>query len=299
MPFQKKSMLKVHFYKAGMLSTIQDQGRYGYQAMGIPVGGAMDQKAMQTANWLVDNAINNPVIEMTLLGAKMEFSTSTQIALTGANLSPLINGHKVAMYETLSLHKGDILSFGRYQNGCRCYLAIRGHWQIQSWLGSYSAITNNFNLSPDSVIQKDKILSITPLVSIPKRIIPLEKRPVYDTSLEISVLPAPEFSKFSNLTVGYFFSKTYKITSDSNRMGYRLNNPLVNFHPKHEIISSGIVPGTIQITSSGQAIILMRDAQTTGGYYRLVNVVSTDLDVLGQAKPGDKIRFILVGLDKV
>lgn len=293
-------MLKVYFHKTGMSTTIQDRGRFGYQAMGIPVAGAMDQEAMQIANWLVGNDLNNPVLEMTLLGAKMEFSTSVQIALTGANLSPLINNQAVNLYETLTVNEGDILSFGRCQNGCRSYLAIRGQWQIKSWLGSYSASsTNSLSLTPDSIIQKGKFLSIKPLLPISKKIIPLEKRPIYNTPLKIRVLPAPEFSEFSNLTIGYFFSQKYKITPDSNRMGYRLSGSLINFQPKREIISSGIIPGTIQITNSGQPIILMRDAQTTGGYYRLANVLSADLDALAQAKPEDEVQFSLVSLEKI
>lgn len=279
--------------KSGLLTTIQDHGRSGYASFGVPVGGAMDQNAMDIANKLVDNEPNTPVLEMTIMGAKIVFSAATQIAITGANLSPKVNGLGVNLYETIDIENGDILDFGRCQNGCRAYLAIRGKWHVEKWLNSASAASTNVKaLTPQSIIKKDSKLIINPLNKISKKKYPLEKRVDYNSPFTIRVSPAPEFEEFSRYSIADFFSKRHQITPDSNRMGYRLASSLIDFKPQKELISSGVVPGTIQITNSGQPIILMRDAQTTGGYYRFLNVISEDLNTLAQAKPGDEIQFV-------
>ena len=126
----------LHFQKAGLLTTIQDKGRFGYLASGVPIGGAMDQEAARIANQLVGNEPNTPVLEITLLGPSINIQGTTQIALAGANLSPKLNGGAIPMYETITLRQDSILSFGKVVNGCRAYLAIKGAWQIKQWLGS-------------------------------------------------------------------------------------------------------------------------------------------------------------------
>lgn len=290
-----QDLYSITIIKSGLQTTIQDHGRSGYQSFGVPVGGAMDQEAMDIANELVDNKIGTPVLEMTIIGAKIAFSSPTQIAITGANLSPKINKQTVNLYETINVEKGDILSFGRCQKGCRTYLAIRGEWQVQQWLNSCStASTNAEDLTPDSVIKNDSKLIINKLISISKKVYPIQQRPDYSIPLHIRVLSGPEFEQFSRRTIADFFGRLHQITPNSNRMGYRLKEPLIEFEQQQELISSGVVPGTIQVTNSGYPIILMRDAQTTGGYYRFLNVIEADLNVLAQAKPGDEVRFVLV-----
>ncbi|MFK7937207.1 MAG: 5-oxoprolinase subunit PxpB [Saprospiraceae bacterium] len=281
--------------KAGLHTTIQDNGRSGYQSQGVPVGGAMDKKAMQIANQLVENQPNTPVIEITLLGPKIQFHTATQIAITGANLSAKINGKAIEYYRTINIQQDDILSFGFPKMGCRTYVAIRGEWEIKRWLGSASAAsTNTVALTPDSYLKKGNqlIIKSLPFVQIKKTTPP--NTIDYNSPFTIRVLPSIEFEQFPRRSIAHFFSQIHTISPDSNRMGYRLQTTLIDFSPPQELISSGVVPGTIQITNSGQPIILMRDAQTTGGYYRFLNVISEDLDRLAQAKPGDKIRFELI-----
>lgn len=285
---------KLHFLKTGLQTTIQDGGRTGYQSYGIPISGAMDKQSANLANLIVGNEVDTPVLEITLLGPKIQFEGSCQIAITGANLSPKINHQPVSNYETINVKDGAILSFGATQIGCRSYLAVRGHWQIKKWLDSYSALPNNVEATPESYIQKEKPLQIETAPRIPKKILPLDKQPIYPNSLKIKVLPGPEFEQFSNYTIGYFFSGTHKITNESNRMGYRLDTRLNDFKPQKEVISSGIIPGTIQITRAGQPVILMSDAQTVGGYYRIANVLTEDLNKLAQLKPGEEVAFILM-----
>ena len=255
----------------------------------------MDKKAAILANELVANPPDTPVIEMTLLGPTIKVTGSCQIAITGADLSPKVNGQPMPLYETIDLKDGDLLTFGGAKKGCRAYLAIRGIWQINKWLDSYSALPYSGDAAmPDSFIQKNTYLKISPAARIAKRILPPERHPIFPTSLNLRVLPGPEFFDFNQDTIGYFFSRSYQITHESNRMGYRLDAILENFTPQKEVISSGIIPGTIQITRAGQPVILMADAQTVGGYYRIANVLTADLDKLAQLKPRDELRFSLV-----
>ncbi len=293
-------MTTFHFQKAGLQTLIQDKGRIGYQSYGVPVSGVMDKKAAVLANELVENATETPVLEITLLGPTIKITGNCQIAITGADLSPKVNQQTIPLYQTINLKDGDTLTFGGAKNGCRAYLAIRGNWQIKKWLDSYSALPYSGEAAtPDSLIQKGTTLQIEPLPTIPIKNIPKEAQPNFPKVIRIRVLPGPEFEAFSNHTIAYFFSRGYQLTNDSNRMGYRLDATLIDFQPKREVISSGILPGTIQITGAGQPVILMMDAQTVGGYYRIANVVSADLDKLAQMKPGDEVWFSLVRLEEL
>jgi len=291
---------KLHFKKAGLQTLIQDQGRVGYQSYGVPSSGVLDKKAASIANKLVGNPTENPVIEITLLGPTIEIEGDCQIAITGANLSPKINQQIIPLYTTINVKSGDKLSFGAIKNGCRAYLAIGGDLQIPKWLSSFSALPySGRTATPNSLIEKGTTLEIATTPFIPPKSIPIEDQPDYENQLRIRVLPGPEFEGFSPYTIAYFFSRGYKITNESNRMGYRLDGNLIDFEPQREVISSGIIPGTIQITSAGQPIILMADAQTVGGYYRIANVVAEDLNKLAQLKPGDEVWFSLVRLAEV
>lgn len=284
-----------HFKKPGMHTTIQDNGRLGYLGQGIPQNGVMDKTAARAANYLVGNRPNSPVLEMTFIGPEVEIIGDCQIAITGADMSAQLNGIALPMYETISIGQGAKLSFGRLKTGCRAYLAIRGEWAIKQWLNSYSATAFDVELlTPDSIIKKGSVLKVKSEDQIDQRIFPKEEQPQYSRTIRIRVLPGPEFEDFSRTTIAYFFSRGYRLTTDSNRMGYRLDDTIIDFRPDREVISSGVIPGTIQITNAGQPIILMADAQTSGGYYRLANVISADIDILAQAKPGDEIWFSLI-----
>lgn len=291
-----KEKVILHFHKAGLHTTIQDKGRYGYQQFGVPVGGAMDQTALQVANTLVGNPPYGPALEITLIGPKVSFQGRALIALAGANLRPQLNGVDIPMYRTIKVRNGDVLSFKGPHSGCRSYLAISGYWRVKSWLGSYSAASvNTTQLTPDSLIKKGDHLIIESTDS--KALIKYQKeenKAFSDISI-VEVAAAPEFQHFSAYAIASFFSTIFSIHPQSNRMGYRLNEKVAGIQPKRELISSGVLPGTIQITKSGQPIILMRDAQTSGGYHRMVKVLEAQLDLLAQLKPGDQLRFKIVG----
>lgn len=255
----------------------------------------MDRTAAQTANWLVGNPLDTPVLEITLMGPTITITGRGTIALTGADLAARLDRQPAPRYETIRIDGRTTLSFSQPQSGCRAYLAVRGKWLLQPWLHSYAAAEG---LTPESFIRKGQVIHIRSGVSTDYRRLPPETRQVYPSNLRVRVLPGPEFADFSPYAIGFFFSRGYRLNADSNRMGYRLNARLEDFSPEREIISSAVLPGTIQVTNAGQPIILMADAQTTGGYPRLANVISADLDRLAQLKPGDELWFSLVRLEE-
>jgi biotin-dependent carboxylase-like uncharacterized protein len=286
--------IQLFFQKAGLQTSLQDLGRWGQQHLGIPVGGAMDIEAAKKANYLVGNPVDTPLLEITLMGPSIDIKGTAQIALTGANLSPMINGEKAPMYESIQLEKKTNLSFGRLKKGCRAYLAIGGDWKVQKCLSSCSPILSGESfLLPQNIIRAKDSMVIHPKKFVKKRRVSKKLRPIYSTHLELRTFPGPEFEAFSRCSIAAFFSRQHIISNQSNRMGYRLKSRLPDFQPSKELISSGIVPGTVQISNAGQAILLMKDAPTTGGYYRLANVHSEDLDALAQLKPGDSVSFRL------
>ncbi len=282
------------FKKAGMLTTVQDTGRSGHQQFGVPIGGAMDKTSARLANELVGNPKHYPILEITMLGPEIEFVGRCQIVIAGADISPTINGVPVNSNQLIDVESGSILKFGKLMKGCRAYLAVGGKWQLKSWLGSVSAATHLSDvLTPDSNIKKgSEILIHHPTFILPKNNIQYDCPDLSD-DIVVKVLAGPEYNLFSEAFKTSFFNQKFIITPQSSRMGFRLSPNIAAFSPNKELISSGVILGTIQITNAGQPIILMADAQTTGGYYRIANILSSDLDKVGQLKPGDSIKFTL------
>ena len=289
---------KLHFIKPGMFTLLQDAGRIGFQQFGVPTGGALDKTAMKLANWLVGNKLNHPILEITMIGPEIYLSGYCQIAFTGADISPTINGTPAPLGETLDLKNGDIISFGKLRSGCRAYLAVGGEWRLEKWLDSCSAaVFAGKDIVASSLISKGQSIETKPKQFIRKRICPANMtQPNIDEKI-IRLLPGPEFEEFPRTYIAQFFSSIFRISNNSNRMGYRLDGGPVLSTNFHELISSGTVPGTIQVTHGAQPIILLADAQTTGGYYRIANVISADMDRLAQMKPGDEIKFELTDME--
>lgn len=285
-------MIRLHFIKPGLWTTVQDDGRMGYQNFGVPMGGAMDKKAAQQANQLVGNPPETPVLEITMLGPQIIIEGDCQIAITGADLSPTLNKVSIPNYQTINASSNSVLAFGQLRQGCRTYLAVRGQWQIKPWLESCSAMSlGNKAATPQSLIQKDSFINIQTLPFIAPRYTPSQDCPVFKEMVQVPLMAGPEWNYLTSRQVARLFSMTYKIHKDANRMGYRLEPSLPNFEFSSPLISSGIVPGTVQITNGGQLIILLLDAQTTGGYPRIGNITRSTINNLAQAKPGDNIRF--------
>ncbi len=284
---------RIHIIKPGLYTTLQDLGRTGLQEFGIPFGGAADRSAYNAANGLVGNHEGSPCFEITLAGPEMSFELEgiASAALSGANLSPTLNGNPVNMLQSLKIRDGDRLQFGAPVSGFRSYLAIGGDWKVKTWKGSVSPIRAIPELTPDSLMTKRSVLEIDaaayrsfdddpPDIDVDEQTTPLE------------IYPGPEYDWFTDAQKNHLSSGEFTLSSEVDRMGCRLEESL-DFQAKQELISSGVLPGTIQVTNSGQIIILMADAQTTGGYPRIGILTRESLDRLAQVRPRGKVRFEL------
>ncbi|WP_042222401.1 5-oxoprolinase subunit C family protein [Oceanobacillus manasiensis] len=273
--------------KPGVQTTFQDLGRKGYQQFGVPVSGAMDKFALQVANILLGNSRTSPCLEITLIGPNLVAKSSMTIVITGANLNPTCNGEPIDMWKTVRIEKGDELAFGKHESGVRAYLAVAGGFEAPKYFGSSSVDGNSGFGKPlekgDTI--KGYPITVASGISLASSLIPS-----YEKKITVSLVEGPHTDYFAKKDRETFFAVPYKVGSNSNRMGYRLEGETIK-PEKVEVWSDGIPFGGIQITSGGEPIILMADRQTTGGYPRIGTVFSTDLPRVAQLIPGGEICF--------
>lgn len=287
--------------KPGLFTTVQDVGRYGFQKYGVPVSGAMDNYAFVAANLLVDNKPDDACVEITLQGPAFEFLNAAQIAISGAALSPTVNGEKVFCWQTLQVCKGDVLSFGRPRSGCRAYLAVKGGIDVPLVLDSRSTyVRGGFGGFQGRRLKAgDVIEAYEPSILLKFGFsMPQELVPCYSNKLTIEVVLGPQSDYFTDMGIETFLSSIYTVTTESDRMGYRLDGLRVEQKDSLDMVSDAIPVGAVQVPKSGKPIIMMRDAQTTGGYPKIAVVSTPDVSRLGQAKPNDKIRFSKISPSK-
>lgn len=288
--------------KGGPLTTIQDRGRLGYQQFGVPVSGVMDAYAYRIANFLVGNEEEEAVIEVTMMGFAAEFLEETVIAVTGGNLTPSLNGEPITMWKAISVRRGDQLAFQRVKSGCRSYVALAGGIDVPMIMGSRSTyLRGSFGGYQGRALQNEDILEFGKLKNansdLSQRAL-VEQAMEYTTEITLRVVGGPQEEAFTKEGIKEFYSNPYKVTMDSDRMGFRLEGKRIVHRDKAEIISDGIAMGAIQIPGHGQPILMMADRQTTGGYPKIGNVITADLPKLAQAKPGDSLRFQWVSIEE-
>lgn len=287
--------------KGGLLSTIQDTGRFGYRKDGIIVSGAMDSLALRTGNLLVGNPQDEAGIECTLAGPTIRFEAEQLIALTGADLSAVLDKMPLQMWRPVLVKKGSVLSFGAAKTGCRTYLSVSGGFSVPKVLGSRSTyLRAEFGGWNGRALQAGDY--------IPFRERYHEALQDFNWSCDLStlypdlndhvirVIEGPEFELFSLNSKQAFFEKEFQLSNESDRMGYRLKGEALKLERPREMISSAVTFGTVQVTSNGDPIVLMADHQTTGGYPRIVQVITADFSKLAQLQSGQKIRFELLTL---
>lgn len=290
--------LEVTVLNPGLQTTIQDSGRKAYHSFGVPGAGPMDQVSANLANRLVGNPEANPLLEFTIIGPELQLTGEGLLAITGGDFPCSLNQQPISMNEAVPFQGTNRLKIGRVASGCRGYLAIAGNWELEPWLNSCSTSPQfGSDLTPDSMVVKGKTITIQSSQVLYPDKLPRPAPPGHDGCIRI--LAGPEYSLFETELVLELLRKDFTITPQSNRMGYRLADPLQNYTEPIEIISSGVVPGTVQLVPSGQLIILMADAQTTGGYPRIANVIGEDLVKLAQMQPGESLNFKLTSLKEV
>ena len=277
----------------GLFTTIQDLGRFGYLKYGVPISGAMDTFSFVAANLLVANNPNDACLEITLIGPELQALARTQVAITGGLASPKINGQNVPMWETLDVQEGDIISFGKIVKGCRLYFSIRGGVNTPLVLGSRSTYVrgmlgglNSRQLKTGDIIEVFAKPHLETRLSMSE-----ELMPQFTGRFMMHVILGPQSDMFTEKGMQTFLSNSYKVTSEADRMGYRLEGPTIEHKSKAEIISDALLPGAVQVPRGGKPIMIMRDAQTTGGYPKIAVVVSPDVSLLGQARPDDTVEF--------
>lgn len=292
----------VLFIKAGFFTTVQDQGRTGYQKSGFSVSGVMDRRAFILANLLIDNPENEAVLEFTMIGPTLKFTSDTIIAITGGDFSPKLNGKEVARYTAIYVHKNDVLEMGYAKNGSWGYIAFSSKLDIPIIMGSRSTHVKSGigGYHGRKLKKKDQIWFRAKkryLSYFLSRTIQSED---YSAKNQIiRVIMGPQDSYFSKQGLHTFLNSSFVLTSECDRMGYRLDGNYIAHNDKGaDIISDGISFGTIQVPAHGKPIIMLADRQTTGGYTKIANVISVDIPKLVQLKEGQKIHFQSVTIEE-
>ncbi|SES82789.1 biotin-dependent carboxylase uncharacterized domain-containing protein [Natronincola peptidivorans] len=295
-------MGQIKIIKPGLLTTVQDLGRYGYQQYGVTVSGVMDHVSARLANALVENDEGEGLLEITMQGPEIEFLEDMVIAITGGDLQPWLNGQPIAMARSMLVQKGDKLTFKGMKSGCRSYIAFSGGIDVPVLMGSKSTFTRGkIGGYEGRALKAGDILKVgepkEPFSSLVDREI-YENLYEYNAVVELRVVLGPQEEAFTEAGRRTFFSNEYTVTNECDRMGYRLEGETIEHKDGGDIISDGISMGAIQIPSHGKPIIMMADRQTTGGYTKIGNVITVDLPKAAQVKPGDKIVFKEITLEE-
>ncbi|MDF0668503.1 MAG: biotin-dependent carboxyltransferase family protein [Nitrospira sp.] len=282
---------------SGWFTTVQDLGRYGYQQYGVTVAGAMDCFAATVANRLVGNSDVAAVLELTLKGPELQFERDAIIAITGADLSPSIDGMGTALWECMEIRRGSRLSFGRPRAGSRTYLAIAGGIDVPLVLGSRSThcSSETGGLQGRPLKQGDMLRTGRRSRSVGSLIgkrLPSQLLPRYSRSATLRIVPGPQREFFSLGSFATLTDSSYQVAPQSDRMGYRLIGPRMTFTRSAHFITDCTVTGALQIPPDGQPILLMADRQPTGGYPKIAVVISADLPLAAQLAPGHAISFV-------
>ena len=287
----------------GILTSVQDLGRYGYGRYGVAPSGALDSFALRIANLLVGNRSDQACLEIMLLGPAIKALEDVVVAVTGGNLQPRRDKQPLAMWRSQILKKGDILSFSSPLSGFRAYVAVGGGISVPRVMGSRSTnFSSGFGGFQGRALKKNDILTSEnhpQCVKTDIRSFNPAWIPVYPDNWSLRVIWGPQDDHFSAESRASFLDATYIMSADSDRTGIRLQGPVIRQKPdiQASIISEGVISGSVQIPGDGLPIIILGET-VTGGYRKIATVISADLPLLGQIKPGDSMRFTAVSLDE-
>ncbi len=283
----------------GPMTTVQDLGRRGFLDRGVPASGALDPFACRAANLLVGNSEGEAVLEITLMGPTLESLAAADIALTGADMKMTINGNAVPGWKAIRVSPGDIIRIPRAEEGCRAYLAVTGGIDVPPMMGSRSTFVRAKigGVGGRGLVKGDRLHRGEGSLAAHPRKLPDSWIPRYGKEITLRALPGPQDDSFGK-GIGVFFSAFYEVTTEADRMGYRLRGPAVEWDegiPK-SIVTEPTTPGNVQIPADGQPIILLVE-QTSGGYAKIATVISPDLSKVAQAVPGNTVRFERITLE--
>ncbi len=287
----------------GILTTIQDSGRYGFGQFGVPPSGALDHFSFRVGNLLVGNREEEACLETTIMGLKLKALSEVVIAITGGDLSPALNGESLDMWRTHLLVEGDIITFKKVRSGCRAYLALSGGFVVPKIMGSRSTyLSGRFGGLEGRALKRGNILyrpdSPSPLNKLGLRF-PSDSIPLYGKEMILKVVPGPQDQHFTERGFQAFCSSSYQVTPQCDRMGVRLEGPKIERQSDVEesIISEGLISGAVQVPGDGKPIIILTEL-VTGGYTKIATVISTDLPKVAQLKPGDRVNFEPISIEE-
>ena len=284
----------------GMLTTVQDLGRLGYQRLGVPVAGAMDPFALRVGNKLVGNPDGEAGVEITFTGPTLGVLTDAIIAVTGADLGARLNGAFMPMWQAVAVRAGDTLAFGGPKSGVRGYLCVAGGIDVPLVMGSRSTyLRSKIGGYQGRALKQDDVLETGQPKATPHVGAKLSQDllPTYSSAVTLRVVLGPQDDHFAERGLQAFLYSEYTVTPQMDRMGIRLEGPNIIHKQKADIISDGIAFGSVQVPGDGQPIVMMADHQTTGGYTKIATVISVDIPLMAQAQPGDKVKFQKVSVE--
>lgn len=297
----------IEILTSGLMNSVQDLGRPGYLDQGIGRGGAMDRPALRIANLLVGNAEGAAAIEVAIFPFRLRFLDAADFAVTGAACLASLNGAPLPPWWAGSAEAGDELRLDPPNEGSRAYIAIGGGIDVPSVLGSGATDLKSVfgGLEGRALVRGDRLLTNARLS--PEAAPGRSADPNYfrdrlggvagHKPLTLRVMPGAEFEVFTDQARAALTGTTFTVSADNNRQGMRLEGPALTLIRKLELLSHGIMPGTIQVPPSGQAVIQLAEANTCGGYPKIGHVIEPDLWKLGQAPSGATMRFEMVSRD--
>jgi antagonist of KipI len=283
--------MSLRVIRAGMLTTIQDLGRWGHQHTGVPVAGPMDSYSHRLANQLLGNPVDAAALEITLIGPELEASEPTTCVVQGARFDARVDGNTVDVERPFIIGGGQRLRFGARQKGARGALAVLGGFDVPAEFGSRStSIVSGIGPFSGRPLQAGDVLPVRPSNRAANTLngCPL-KMP--EGGARLRVIRGPHETMFAAAALEQLFSGRFIITPQSNRMGYRLDGPPLLHSASADMLSDATPLGSLQVPASGQPILLMADRQTTGGYPKIATVITADVPTAGQLAPGDWIEF--------
>ena len=282
----------IHVVRPGLLTTVQDVGRWGYQAAGVPVAGPMDDFSHRLANILVGNPREAATLEITLIGPELEFNVPAVIAVSGADFDVTCNGLSIPMNTSSAIPGGARLTFGRRAAGARAYLAVSGGIRTKPLLGSRAThlVSAMGGVDGRALIGGDRLPISATFQSGPLRRATGIALPNGGRA-RLRIVPGPQVEWFQPHASTTLTSVSFRVSPRSNRMGYRLEGPPLARQRDDEPISEPLGFGAIQVPAAGEPILLMADRQTAGGYPKIASVIAADLPLAGQLAPGDFIEF--------
>ena len=288
----------IELLKVPSLLTIQDSGRRNYRKLGVPVSGFMDDYSARIVNYLVGNPGDTPLLEFLLAGPTLRFNASAVFAIAG-DVDVKLNGVPIEPWRSQWAKRGDVLEVGTLKSGLYGYIAFAGGIRCEPLLGSCSTYPK---ASLGRPLKAGERLNLDYAILTGKegRYLPPELRPDYSTNKKtVRVVLGPDLNHFTGEGIETFLSESYTVTPESDRMGYRLEGPVIEHSNEGaDVVTEPLLPGTVQVPANGKPIVMMKDAQTTGGYAKIAVVSTVDLPIVAQSRPGERLRFKAITVEE-